>query len=789
MEILKPVRTFGNRFWYKFTVMSWSVRIAGIMVWVLTQPVSAQKVGLVLSGGAAKGIAHIGVLKALEEHHIPIDYIVGTSMGGIVGGFYAAGYSADEIEQLVLADDFLYWIRGLPERGYNYHYYGHDDSPGFVTLNLSLDSAHAFQLNTSIASDVSLNFMLHEKLAQASAVAGDNFDSLLIPLRVVAADVFTQSQVVIKSGSLSNALRATQTVPFFYTPVRVDGKYLFDGGIYNNFPVDVATREFAPDVIIGSNVSSKIYKEYPYQEDEKLITRSLLYMLLDNSDPADLDGNGIYIEPNVKDYTSFNFDKARALIDSGYRQTIRIMPEIKSRVHAQRTQAELTHARAAFRSAVRPFNFGSLTFQTFNSKQRKYIRRIFNDKPENHPHSLRDIKEGYFKLVAEEYFSNVYPSISYDTSKSLFSLQLARRPQKNFQVDFGGVIATRNVSNIYLGLNYFYFNNALTHLYAAFQTGSFYQSVIANARFDYPFLGRFYLQPEVVFNGFDFLESTDLLKKTSPTVLKRFDRRTVVQMGWPLGKAIKGTLSFSGFGNEDRYSNYKSFNSTDTLDILKLSGYNTGFQFTSSTLDRKQYASAGSAFSLAVHYFHVVEKYKAGSTADPSIQSSPDRNLQWFRIRATAEQYYSKGWFRPGYYAEAVFSNQPVLRNYFGTIVNAPAFLPLQDSRTLILENFRAFNYLAVGLRHAIILKPRTLDWRIDGYLLKPIEYIRQGTNQEALLNRDLTKVFFAATTGPVYHSPIGPVSLSLNYYDDEENRLGVVLHVGFLLFNKHTME
>ncbi|MFN3841080.1 MAG: patatin-like phospholipase family protein [Cyclobacteriaceae bacterium] len=770
--------------------MSRYLRIAGLVIGsIIIQNSFAQRVGLVLSGGAAKGIAHIGVLKALEEQGIPIDYIVGTSMGGIVGGFYAAGYSPEEIEKLVLSDDFLRWVRGMPERGHNYHYYKQEEAPDFVTLNLSLDSALALQLNTSLANDVSLNFMLQEKLAQASAIAYGNFDSLFIPLRVVAAEVFTQSQVILKNGSLANALRATQTVPFFYTPIRIEGKYLFDGGIYNNFPVDVAYREFNPDVIIGSNVSSKIYKEYPYQEDDKLIARSLLYMLLDNSDPADLDSIGIYIEPNVRYYTSFDFDKARALIDSGYNQAMRIMPKIKARINSQRTQAELADARSAFYADALPLQFGELSFKSFNSKQRQYIRKIFDDKPDSHPLSLSQIKGGYFNLVSETYFNNVYPTIYYDTSASVFRLQLARRPQKNFRVDFGGVIATRNVSNIYLGLNYFYFNRALSHFYTAFQTGSFYQSVIASARFDYPFFGRFYVQPEIRYNAYDYLEATDLIKKTRPTILKRFDRQVSVAMGWPIGKTIKSTLSISGFNNEDRYSNVKSFNSTDTLDILKLSGYKTGFQLTSSTLDRKQYASAGSAFLLAVNYINLTENYEPGNTADPTLMNSPNRNLQWFQVRVTAQQFYSKGWFRPGYYAEAVFSNQPVFRNYFGTIVNTPAFLPLQDSRTLILENFRAFNYLAFGLRHAIIIKPRTLDWRIDGYLFKPIEYIRQGANQEAITDSELTKVFLAATTGPVYHSPLGPVSLSFNYYDDAENRFGVFLHVGFLLFNKHTMD
>src|SRR5688572_6075640 len=109
--------------------------------------VQAQRVGLVLSGGAAKGIAHVGVLKAFEEHEIPIDYVVGTSMGGIIGGCYAAGMSPDEIEDMVLSRQFLGWISGAPETGYNYFYHQAEPNPGFLTLNLALDSTKSFHFN------------------------------------------------------------------------------------------------------------------------------------------------------------------------------------------------------------------------------------------------------------------------------------------------------------------------------------------------------------------------------------------------------------------------------------------------------------------------------------------------------------------------------------------------------------------------------------------------------------------------------------------------------------------
>jgi NTE family protein len=748
----------------------------------------AQKVGIVLSGGGAKGIAHVGVLKALEENEIPIDYIVGTSMGGIIGGCYSAGMSPEAIERMMLSEDFLRWVNGWPEKGVNYHFSKSEEGPYFLKVNLSLDSTLSFQLNSSLANDVSLNFALAEKMAQAEAISNRNFDSLFVPLRVVAADVFTQSEIILSKGSLSDALRATQSVPFFYNPIRVDGQYLFDGGVYNNFPVDVAQEHFKPDVLIGSNVSSKVFEKYPYDNDDKLITNSLLYMLLDKSDPTDIPESGVYIQPNLEGYSALDFTQVRALIDSGYNQTMRQIEEIKQKVSSRRTCDEVTEKRNAFNIQSKPWEFEKITFKIFNSRQRKYIRKIFKvESKKTKPIYYKDIRQGYFRLAAEPYFSNVYPSIQWSKNSEKFILQLTRRPQKNFQVDFGGVLATRDVSNIALGLNYYYFSRVLTHTYAGFQTGSFYKSAIARVRIDLPYLSRFYIQPEAVFNGWDFPESVDLLQKTPLTVLKRFDRKVGIHVGKAVGNHFKVVMSLEGFNNDDKFSNKKAYISTDTLDNLKLRGYKTGINFSMNDLNRKQYASFGKAYSLSGHFFNAKETYEPGSTADPArIKNRAEH--QWFRLKATAEHYFSRGWYRPGYYAEAVFSNQPTFTNYSGTVFNAPAFFPLQDSKTLILENFRAFNYVAFGVRNVFVIKGR-LDFRLEGYAFKPFEEIQEGSNQETKLKTDLTQLYFAASSSLVFHAPVGPIGLSVNYYNDVENEIGVLLHVGFLLFNKHTLE
>jgi NTE family protein len=259
-----------------------------------------------------------------------------------------------------------------------------------------------------------------------------------------------------------------------------------------------------------------------------------------------------------------------------------------------------------------------------------------------------------------------------------------------------------------------------------------------------------------------------------------------VNFGVPLGNFFKTTVSVHGLNNIDRYANRNVFVSSDTLDELHLSGLRSEINLSSSTLNRKQYASKGRAYSFSAQYFNLRENFIPGSTSFEGVPSK--KNHQWFRAKFSAEQYFNAGWFRPGYYAEAVFSNQPFFSNYYGTIINAPGFFPVQDSRTLLLENFRSFNYVAGGLRNVFSIRNR-LEFRLEGYLFKPIEYLAEGANQEAETISDLKTVFFASSAGLVLHSPIGPISLSVNYYDDSENQLGVLLHVGYLLFNKHSVE
>lgn len=760
--------------------------IAILFVLVFSFDAYGQKVGLVLSGGGAKGLAHIGVLKALEENEIPIDYVVGTSMGGIVAGCYAAGMSPGQIEEIALSDEFQRWVSGRLEEGFNYYYNKNDDHPSFLKLNISLDSTLNFNFNSSLANDISLNFALAELMAQSSSISKNNFDSLFVPLRVVAADIFTQTEVILKKGVLSDAMRATQTVPLFYNPIRVDGKFLFDGGVYNNFPVDIAQKEFNPDVIIGSNVSTKVYDEYPYGEDEKLISRSLLYMLLDKSDPSKVPLTGIYIQPDLKFFTALEFAKVKSMIDSGYAQTMNQMSEIKAKIAARILCEAVAARRNAFNARASSMIVDKVQFPGFNSRQQRYLSKFFTLKNKQ-PLYFNQVKTGYYKLIAEDYFKNVYPGFLYNPDVRKYEFQLVKRPQNNFQVDFGGTIATRSISGIFLGLNYYYFNRALTHASANFYAGTFYKSAQLKARLDMPSLGQYYIEPEATFNAWDFIQDSDFLTTNdSPTILKRIDRKVGVSFGKPAGRKYKATLYGFYVNNTDRFINTTSFASTDTLDNLNLYGSRTGFKLSTNVLNRKQYANQGHAYEFSFDWFSLIEQLETGTTSREVLNTSQHR--AWVRARITMEQYFKKGIYSSGYYFDAVFSNQPLFSTYQSTIINAPSFNPIQDSHTLLLQNFRAFNYVAGGWRNVFSLRGN-LDLRLEGYLFKPFEQIKEGTNQEPTVSLELTRAFFAATAGLVLHTTVGPVSLSFNYYDDPENQFGALLHVGFLLFNRTSIE
>ncbi len=748
----------------------------------------SQKVALVLSGGGAKGIAHIGVIKALEEENVAIDYVVGTSMGGIIASLYAAGYSPEEMEKLTKSKSFQNWINGDLEEGYNYFFHEKDKDASILHVGVTLDSTLSTNLSTKIASDISLNFALSELLAQSSQASGYNFDSLMIPLRVIAAEIFTQETMILKKGHIENAVRASMTVPFIYRPIQVEDQYLFDGGIYNNFPIDVAVEEFDPDFLIGANVSEKVFTEYPYDEDEQLISQSLFLMILDKSDPGMLNDIGLYLEPNITGVSGIDFNKVDQLIDSGYAYTKRRLQEYKEEKPWRKLEKEETDKRRkAFNERKKELVFKDVRFTGFTRSQETYLKQFFKLDRRGEL-SFEDIKKAYYQIVSEEFFNNVYPAINFEESLEAFVFELRGKKNKNLEIDLGGNISSRSFSAIYLGLGYKTFTGPLIEHNLNFYSGRFYQSIGYAVRGYFPGSNFIYLQPEAYFNKWDFINSRDVIfDATKSAVVEQIDRKVGLTTGFALGVRFRGELEGSYLRNTYEYSNSETINANDTLDITRFKGWKFGVKISAENFNRKMYPSDGQRFSLKGFYFTGNEDYDPGNTSSQSVENQSFER-DWFVAQLEIEKYfnisrnYSFGWE-----LNSVISNQPFFANYYSSVIVSPAYFPLYDSRTLFLKNFRAHTFGAGGIMNVFKIR-RNLDLRLEAYAFVPFKEIINN-DQTPEYGETLQNVYLSGTGVAVFHSPVGPISANVNYYDDPQQKWGFYFSFGYLLFNKTAMD
>ncbi|SOD14729.1 patatin-like phospholipase family protein [Pedobacter xixiisoli] len=752
----------------------------------------AQKVGVVFSGGGAKGLAHIGTLKALEENNIPIDYITGTSMGAIVGAMYAAGYSPAQIEKIALSSEFQNWVSGRYQSDYSFYFQKSTPNPSIVTAKMAIDTSLRLSFRPNLVNDIPLNFALLELFSQASAAAKDNFDNLLVPFRCMASDILSQQSITVSKGSLTEAVRASMTVPLIYRPIKLDEKFVFDGGIYNNFPADVMKTEFKPDFIIGANVSSKTFNEYP-KDDDRLLNRFLVYMFLAKSDSTLVGENGIYIEPNLADYSATNFLPVAELIKHGYDATIADMEKIKARINRRVSTKELTNKRNTFNNKKAELIFNSVSVTGVNSQQRKYVERLF--KSNNETFDLSDIKRGYYKLVADEVFEAIYPKISYDALTDSYNFQIVAQPKKSIKIDFGGNISTRPISNVFLGVQYNYLNRRAYTFASNFYSGRFYESVQLGGRIDFPSKLPLFLSAELTYNHWNYYNTSKIfVENPSPTYIDQSDRKIDFKFGMPLNRNARIILSSSFINNGDKYSPTGTFIVGDLLDRTVFNGFRASLSFEKNSLNRKQYASSGQNILLSVNYTTGRENYTPGNiqvnNLGPQMAPELSRNLrQWLHAKFSYENYFlkTKG-YTLGYLAEIVASNQPLYNNYYATLIASPAFYPIQDSRSIFLENFRAFNYAAGGIKNIFNIQ-RKLDLRVEGYVFLPYQEFKKIGLQGVGFEKTLSTWRYAGTAGLVYQSPVGPISLSYNLYDEARRRHGVLLHIGYLIYNKRSLE
>lgn len=749
----------------------------------------AQDVGLVLSGGGAKGLAHVGVLKAFEEHEIPIDYLAGTSMGSIVAAMYASGYTPDEIESLVMAPDFQNWVKGKAKEVYDFQSIQQLENPSWVSVDLAIDSSFNAIFSPNLASDVAINFALLELLIQASTKASSDFDQLMVPLRVIAADVFTQKEIIIEGSKLHRAVRASMTVPFFFRPIRVGDMLLFDGGLYDNFPVDVMAGQFNPDFIIGSNVAITKYEDYPYdQDDQKLLSQEMVYMFLDKTDPNKLEGRGFYLEPNLEGYTAIDFDEVEALIDSGYQAALRAIPQIRKQVARRVSRDEMQVKRQEFKKDLPVLKINNVAVQGYNKDQSAFLSKLLSRYSRNGA-NIEQLKEAYFKLLANDMFKEIYPDLNYNPDNEAFDFEITGTPNDRIKAEIGGNVGSKRVGSLYFALSYSELQKNLNTYGINVYTGRFYQSLhlFANSTFSPNSLS--YIEPFFTFNNWDYLNSTNVIFGNNPVgVLNQIDRMGGLAGGYALNANTRLRAHLGYFSNFDRFGNELGRVVTDSLDVFRLNGLKLGISYGSNTLNRKQYANKGKRYNIQIAAVSGTEEYEPGKP-DEFTNPAVSFNRSWVKASVSAEGYIPLSTrVSFGYQGQWTHSTQPAFHNYVSSLANLPAFNPLQDSPTLLLVNFRDPAFLAGGIKGVFSLSDN-IDFRLETYGFYGYRSLEESPGFRARVVNGGGGLSLAAAASLLYHTPLGPLAVSYNHYDDPYQQKGLFVHIGYILFNKRALD
>lgn len=280
------------------------------------------KLGLVLSGGGAKGLAHIGALKVLEEAGVQIDYIGGSSMGAIIGGLYAAGYSASQLDSIFHATNFNILIQDdLPRSAKTF--YEKEDTEKYA-LTLPFDD---FQI--SFPSGLSKGQNIYNLMSRLTMHVSEveDFSKLPIPFFCVAADIETGEEVILDEGSLAKAISASGAIPSLFSPVKINERLLTDGGVANNYPVE-ELRKRGAEIIIGVDVQDSLIAR-----EELRSVFDILTQINNFSTIADMKVKrpltDIYIKPDISRFTILSFDEGDAIIDSGMVATRKKLEDLK----------------------------------------------------------------------------------------------------------------------------------------------------------------------------------------------------------------------------------------------------------------------------------------------------------------------------------------------------------------------------------------------------------------------------------------------------------------------------
>ncbi len=740
-----------------------------------------QRVGVVLSGGGASGVAHVGVLKALEEYQIPIDYIVGTSAGALVGAMYASGYSPAQIEAYVLSESFQLMVKGQEDAKHQFYFYQDAANASMFNFTISQDSILQKSLPLALIDPTYLDYEMLKIFGLTSVSVQDDFNQLFIPYRCVASAVETKRSVAFSHGKLNQVVRASMTFPLYLNPIRLDGVLYFDGGLYNNFPIDVLYNDFQPDFIIGSNVSKNLA---PVSERD--FFGLLNSMMTTPSNYAMPCAEGIIIEPNTRVGT-FDFADVQQAIQDGYAATLLQMDSLLKYVNSRTDLNELAEKRKKFKQQLLPLHVSLVSSSSDRKQDLPFLRTSLIPKYSQIVLDSTALEKRYFRTLSSPYFSYVSPTLEPGYNTNLM-LRLKVNKANAFRVDFGGFICSRAINTGFVSLAYRSAGFVGHRLDVSSYFGKFYGSGKVNYELVLPGRMPISLSAYLVLNRWDYFKSfATFFEDVKPSFLIQEERYTGLQLKLPMGNHAVFTANTRVFWLDDSYYQTPIFTKEDTADYTSFVGESIRLAYTRNTLNRKQFASSGSFFECKASYVLGREVTYPGSTS--LIDDTIRKSHRWLSIQLEflSFPFQKKQVLNWGVHLKSVFNSQSLFANYTASMLALPGLNVLPDLDTYFIAAYRSTQYFCAGTQ--LIVSPvKNIDLRLDAYAFLPIIQLVQNVDGSFTYAKPLVGRSILAAGHVIYHSPVGPVRVTLNYLPEYVRPFQFQIGFGYLLFNERAI-
>lgn len=407
---------------------------------------SRPKIGLVLGGGGARGLAHVGVLKVLKELNIPVDYIVGTSMGAIVGSLFAQGLSPEEIEKIVNSIDWEDVFNDSPSLIDKPLKDKEDDRKYINNFEVGFNKGKVI-LPRGLIAGQKLTFILKALTLKSYDIT--DFKKLPIPFAAVATDIETGQEVILDHGDLSLAIEASMAVPGVFVPKEVEGRLLVDGGLVNNLPVDVA-KEMGADIIIAVDVSLPLAKRDELKTMLNITSQMINIMTTQNvkKQLKELKPEDILLKPDLKDLSVMNFDKAKDIIIKGEEAAISAKDKFSKYSLAREDYLKIW-------SKIKSHPLERLHIDFIEIGPTKISKEIVRDKltiKDGEEVNISKLKEDLLRVYDSGYFEKVdFKFLKQDGKNGLLILPVEKSWGPNY-IRLGS-----NVSNDFSGYSYYNF--------------------------------------------------------------------------------------------------------------------------------------------------------------------------------------------------------------------------------------------------------------------------------------------------------------------------------------------